>query len=103
MERELSDWLGMSGRIPEGFYHDSTAAAAGASSPPESSQRHGEMAGFGRRGEGGFRGRIGRSRRDVSPGPYMKDLSTKFAPPPKSFSRSTYISSTPADAPSEGS
>lgn len=31
----------------------------------------------------------------------MKDLSTKFAPPPKSFSRSTYISSTPADAPSE--
>ena len=31
MERELSDWLGMSGRIPEGFYHDSTAAAAGAS------------------------------------------------------------------------
>ncbi|KAG0659896.1 hypothetical protein C6P46_004836 [Rhodotorula mucilaginosa] len=35
------------------------------------------------------------------PGPYMKDLSTKFAPPPKSFSRSTYISSTPADAPSE--
>ena len=31
MERELGDWLGMSGRIPEGFYHDSTAAAAGAS------------------------------------------------------------------------
>lgn len=27
MERELGQWLGMSGRIPEGFYHDSTAYA----------------------------------------------------------------------------
>lgn len=27
MERELGEWLGMSGRIPEGFYHDSTAYA----------------------------------------------------------------------------
>ncbi|GAA5977016.1 hypothetical protein JCM10908_004823 [Rhodotorula pacifica] len=43
------------------------------------------------------------SRADFSPGPYMKDLSTKFAPPPKSFSRSTYISSSPADSPSAAS
>ncbi|GAA5883327.1 hypothetical protein JCM3774_005244 [Rhodotorula dairenensis] len=41
------------------------------------------------------------TRADFSPGPYMKDLSTKFAPPPKSFSRSTYISSSPTETPSQ--
>ncbi|GAA6009664.1 uncharacterized protein JCM10292_003883 [Rhodotorula paludigena] len=40
------------------------------------------------------------TRADFSPGPYLKDLTTTFSPPPSAFSRSTYISSSPASAPS---
>ncbi|BGP26021.1 hypothetical protein Rt10032_c10g4069 [Rhodotorula toruloides] len=43
------------------------------------------------------------SRADFSPGPYMKDLSTTFTPPPAHFSRSTYVSSSPASSPSAAS
>ncbi|BGP33592.1 hypothetical protein JCM10296v2_005396 [Rhodotorula toruloides] len=43
------------------------------------------------------------TRADFSPGPYMKDLSTTFTPPPAHFSRSTYVSSSPASTPSAAS
>ena len=40
------------------------------------------------------------SRSDFNPGPSLKNLSTTFSPPPATFSRSTYVSSSPTDAPS---
>ncbi|BGP49798.1 hypothetical protein JCM10450v2_005703 [Rhodotorula kratochvilovae] len=40
------------------------------------------------------------SRADFSPGPSLKNLSPTFSPPPASFSRSTYVSSTPTAQPS---
>ncbi|GAA5943411.1 hypothetical protein JCM3775_003911 [Rhodotorula graminis] len=40
------------------------------------------------------------SRSDFNPGPSLKNLSTTFSPPPATFSRSTYVSSSPSDAPS---
>ncbi|GAA5913787.1 hypothetical protein JCM6882_007699 [Rhodosporidiobolus microsporus] len=39
------------------------------------------------------------TRADFAPGPYLKGLSTTFAPPPAAFSRSTYISSSPSSSP----
>ncbi|GAA5940785.1 hypothetical protein JCM1841_004717 [Sporobolomyces salmonicolor] len=40
------------------------------------------------------------TRADFAPGPSLRDLSTTFAPPPATFSRSTYISSSPSSVPS---
>ncbi|GAA6058049.1 hypothetical protein JCM3770_002941 [Rhodotorula araucariae] len=40
------------------------------------------------------------SRADFAPGPSLKNLSPTFSPPPAHFSRSTYVSSTPAALPS---
>ncbi|GAA5978313.1 hypothetical protein JCM11641_004651 [Rhodosporidiobolus odoratus] len=40
------------------------------------------------------------TRADFAPGPYLKGLNTTFAPPPATFSRSTYSSPIPSSAPS---